>query len=379
MTPKISQWMESHHQEILDTYHTLHGLAERSWKETETTKFLCKQLDKIGLHYETFDDMTGVVAIWDDGKEGPTLGIRADMDALWQLIDGQWKANHSCGHDAHMTMVLYSLVCLKEIGYQPKGRIKLIFQPAEETGMGAKGMIEKGVIDDIQYLLGIHLRPIQELPFGKAAPAIYHGAGIMMRGTINGIQAHAARPHLGINVVDSLAAVVTAINAIKVDPTVPMSAKVTQMKAGGDQLNIIPDYGEFGLDLRAQTNQAMEDLEEKVTQAVQFAGKTNGASVELRTLAEVKAAVPNKWMEQKVAQAIVNVLGPDALDLPPVTSGGEDFHFYMAARPQLAATMVALGSGLHPGLHHPNMKFDLDSLAKGAAILASSTIHILEE
>ena len=164
------------------------------------------------------------------------------MDALWQLVNGKWQANHSCGHDGHMTMVLHALTCLKEIGFEPKGLIKIIFQPAEESGNGAKAIIETGVISDLDYLLGLHVRPIQEMPFGVASPAIYHGATTLLRGEVKGVQAHGSRPNLGINVADSLAAIIQAVNSIKMDPTVSASAKVTMIKAGGDNLNIIPDF-----------------------------------------------------------------------------------------------------------------------------------------
>ncbi|WP_286141641.1 M20/M25/M40 family metallo-hydrolase [Bacillus sp. AFS001701] len=173
---EINTWVSQHYESIKSTYQHLHKHAEISWKEFETTGFICEQLEKLNIPYETFEDITGVVGYWGNKDEGPTIGIRSDMDAFWQLVDGDWKANHSCGHDAHMTMVLYAITCLKEIGYEPKGLIKIIFQPAEETGKGAKAIIEKGILNDVKLLLGLHVRPVQELKFGKAAPAIYHGA-----------------------------------------------------------------------------------------------------------------------------------------------------------------------------------------------------------
>ncbi|MGG1661156.1 M20 peptidase aminoacylase family protein [Brevibacillus sp. NRS-1366] len=379
MIQQIKHWAESNREAIEATYRQLHELAEVSWKETETTAYLCKQLEDIGVGYQTFADQTGVVAVWEGKSAGPTIGVRADIDALWQNVDGVWKANHSCGHDAHMTMVLDAVRCLKESGFQPKGRLKIIFQPAEETGKGALSLIDKGVIDDIDYLLGIHVRPIQELSFGTASAGIHHGAVAMIRGRITGMQAHAARPNLGINVVDSLSAVIAAVNAVKPDPTVPTSAKVTKVRAGGDNLNIIPDEAEFGIDLRAQTNEAMDDLVDKVTRAALAAGSANGANVEIEVTARLNAAVPNPAMEQMVGVAIKDVLGDDALIAPPVTPGGEDFHFYATRKTHIAATMVGLGTDLAPGLHHPQMKFNLASLASGVAILAAAVVKLQDQ
>ncbi|MDF2716343.1 MAG: amidohydrolase, partial [Paenibacillus sp.] len=230
-----------------------------------------------------------------------------------------------------------------------------------------------GVVDDIDCLLGIHLRPIQELPFGKASAAIYHGAAAQLRGEIKGVQAHAARPHLGINAVDSLAAIVHAVNAVKTNPSVPQSAKVTQASAGGT-INIIPDYATFGIDLRSQTNDGMDDLIRRVRRGAVSAGTANGAEVTLDIATRTAAASPNPMMEQIVSVAIREMIGEEGWSPPIVTSGGEDFHFYPLKNPKLSATMIGLGSGLSPGLHHPEMKFDLTALQHGVAILAAAAV-----
>ncbi len=385
MIEQIKQWVENNRSSILETYHHLHSIAEVSWEEKNTTAYICRELDKMDIPYTTFEDITGVIAIWDgtNDSEGhvtnPTVGLRADLDALWQNVDGVWKANHSCGHDAHMTMVLYTLRCLKEIGFVPKGRLKILFQPAEETGLGANALIDKGVVDDIDTLLGIHLRPIQELSYGQASPAIYHGATTIITGKVIGLQAHGARPHLGINVVDSLAAIIGAVNAVRMNPTIPSSVKVTNVQTGGKNYNIIPDSAEFAIDVRAQTNEAMIILLDKVKKAIQIAGSANGATVELEIMEPMVAAVPNPMMEEVVGQAIIEMLGEDALITPTQSPGAEDFHNYPKRFPQLKATMIGLGTDLSPGLHHPQMSFNLDSLQRGIEILAASTVKIFDK
>lgn len=370
MITAISRWVHEHKEFILSTYHHLHEGAEVSWQEIETQKYLCEKLEGLGIRYETYPDHTGVVGYWGDREKGPTIGIRSDMDALYQIVDGEWRANHSCGHDGHMTMVLHAITCLKEIGFEPKGLIKIIFQPAEETGHGAKAMIKKGIIADLDYLIGIHVRPIQEMAFGQASTAIYHGATTMYKGEIKGVQAHAARHHLGINVIDSLSAIVQAINSIKINPIVSASAKVTMVKAGGDNLNTIPDYAEFGIDVRAETNEFMESLSRQVDHAVVTAGAMNEAKVKLETVATMVAAEASPKFEAEVGEAIRAVLGDKGLVPPPVTPGGEDFHFYKSHYPSLEATMVGLGTDLAPGLHHPDMHLNLDALLSGIKILS---------
>lgn len=376
MIKEINEWVSQNEELIKSTYQHLHTNAEISWREFETTKFLCSQLEGLGISYETFDDHTGVIGYWGNQGDGPTIGLRADMDALYQLVDGEWKANHSCGHDAHMTMVLHAISCLKQIGFTPKGMIKIIFQPAEESGKGAQAIIEKGVVEDIDYLLGIHLRPIQEMEFGLASPAIYHGATTLLKGEIKGLQAHGSRPNLGINVVDSIGSIIQAVNSVKIDPTVSASAKVTMVKAGGDNLNIIPDYAEFGIDVRAERNEVMDDLLKRIEHAVVIAGSINYAEVKLEPLASMVAAEASGELEEIVKEAIVDALGEEGLVPAPITPGGEDFHFYKTTYPKMQATMVGLGTGLAPGLHHPNMSFNLDALLNGVKILSMAISKI---
>lgn len=374
----IDRWVEEHKEEILAAYHHLHQIAEISWKEIETTKYISEQLTQSGITVNTFQNMTGLVGEWGNHEKRKSLGIRADMDALWQYVNGNWKANHSCGHDAHSTMLLFTMKCLKEIGFKPEGKLVAIFQPAEETGNGAKAIIKHKVIENLDALIGIHLRPIQEMPYKKASPAIYHGATTMLKGTVNGVQAHGARPHLGINVVDSISAIIQAVNSLKLDPNLSYSAKVTAINAGGENLNIIPDFAEFGIDVRAQTNEIMTELIEKVEHAVKLAGSVNGAKVEIIRQAEIVSAIPNKEMEKIVSEAIVDVLGEGGLHEPPITPGGEDFHFYPLLYPKLKATMIGLGTNLQPGLHHPQMTFELDSLLDGVKIISNATIKYFD-
>ncbi|MGY3717770.1 M20 peptidase aminoacylase family protein [Sutcliffiella cohnii] len=379
MIEKIREWVSKNNERLISTYCHLHENAEISWKEHETTKYLCEQLKLLNIPYETFSDHTGVIGYWGDAKEGPTIALRADMDALWQKVGDEWKANHSCGHDAHMTMVLNSIICLKEIGFTPKGLVKIIFQPAEESGNGAKAIITKGVMDEVQYLIGTHLRPIQELPFGVASPSIYHGATTLLKGKIKGLQAHGSRPNFGINVVDSLGAIIQAVNSIKIDPTKSASAKVTVVKAGGDNINIIPDYAEFGIDIRAQENEVMRILVEQVKYAAITAGSINKAKVEIETLASMVAAEPSLEIESIMRATIEKALGEDGLAEPPITPGGEDFHFYKASYPNLQATMIGIGAGLSPGLHHPEMTFDKLALQNGVKIFSLAITTLLKQ
>jgi amidohydrolase len=362
--------------EIMDIYHHLHQHPEISWEEYSTTDFIRQQLIKEGYRVTSFDDCTGVIG--EIGEGSFTVGLRADMDALWQEVNGKWQPNHSCGHDAHMTMVLGVVKLLKRLGYKSPGKIKVIFQPAEEKGTGALKMIEKGVLDGVDYLYGVHLRPIHDLMSGYAAPAILHGAAQFLQGEIRGTAAHAARPHLGVNVIDVGAALLQEISKIHTDPLVPSSIKMTKFIAGDKSGNIIPDYAEFIIDVRAQTNQVMDILLEKVEKIARGLSIMYGANIQINPGGRVAAAVVNEDAQRLMQRAIESVLGQEGCVSPLLTSGGEDFHFYSLMKPEMKATMLGLGCDLQPGLHHPLMSFNKDDLLTGIQILATVLIETFQ-
>lgn len=357
-------------QKQLQHFHYLHEHAEISWQEVQTTRYLKDVLTRLGYKVTDFDDCTGLYA--DFGQGHPIVAVRADIDALWQEVDGRFQANHSCGHDAHMSIVIGVAKRLQQGKF--KGTLRLIFQPAEEKGDGALKMVEKGVIDDVEFLYGIHLRPIQEMPFGVASPVIVHGAGYMIDGQIEGDDSHGARPHLTVNAIDMMTMMNEQLHQIRIDPQIPHSIKMTYIRAGGESRNIIPGNGQFGLDLRAQTNEAMQELLQKFKQIIEGVRATTGATIQYKIITAMPAAVQNKEAIALARTGIAEAIGEENIVPTLITSGGDDFHFYTIKRPQLKATMIGLGCDLAPGLHHPNMRFNTDALEIGTNILTKTIL-----
>ena len=353
---------------IEEVFEYLHSHPEISWQEIGTTKYLKEFLEAKGFHVDTFDDSTGLVVTVGTGS--PCVGLRTDIDALWQEVDGKYQANHSCGHDAHMTLAIGTLLALKKLGIPEQGRLKVLFQPAEEKGTGALSFVDKGLVDDIDYLYGVHLRPIQEIGSGYASAAIMHGSARMLKGKIKGTDAHGARPHQGQNAIEVMAQLVQAIRSVHVDPMVPHSAKMTMFQAGGESANIIPGNAIFSIDLRAQTNEVIEELYARTVKAMDSIAELSGVEISYETIAEIAAAEVDDSAVSFMAKAIEDTLGKEFLVPPIVTPGGEDFHFYTLKRPAVKATMLGLGCDLSPGLHHPQMTFDRKSLIPGIEILA---------
>lgn len=355
-------------QRVNDWFGYFHTHPEVSWQEYNTTKKIAEILDELGVAYELFEGVTGLVAEIGQGDE--VIAVRADIDALWQEVDGTMRANHSCGHDANITMVLGALYQLKDLPLT--SRIRFIFQPAEETGGGALAMIERGVVDDVSYLFGVHLRPIEELPLGKVTPAIHHGAAAFLQGSIRGVDAHGARPHQGKNAIDVAFAIQQMLKGIYVDPFEVYSVKMTKIVADGGSVNIIPGKATFSIDVRAQKNSVRAKLQAQIERG--FAQIAAMYDVEIDF--DWEDITPGAEVAEEAAHiaelSIVEALGTSHLAPPIATSGSDDFHYYTVKKPELKAAMIGVGANLAPGLHHPYMTFDQQALFDGITVLVAT-------
>src|SRR5690606_2530451 len=309
-------------ERLKPVFEHLHHHPEISWEEKETTGYLADFLKKECLKPKTFDHMTGLYV--DIGPGEPKVGFRTDIDALWQEVDGKWQANHSCGHDAHMTVALGAIFLLKEIEPSLPGAVRILFQPAEEKGEGAKAFLKEGVVDPLQFLFGTHVRPLFELADGTYAPALHHGAVKHFTGKIRGTEAHGARPEQGVNAIEVAAAIVDGLKRIWIDPNSSGSIKMTRLHAGGASTNIIPANATFSIDARAQNNETMDALTqgfEKVVKAVQT---LYGATIEYEVAAHIAAAQVDDTAREIMKQAIIDTVGEEHLADDVVTPGGED-------------------------------------------------------
>ncbi len=357
-------------------FNHLHENPEISWNEVETTKYIKSFLKSENLKPKTFENMTGLYV--DIGKGTPRVGFRTDMDALWQEVDGKFQANHSCGHDGHMTVALGVVLLLKDLAPTLPGAVRIIFQPAEEKAQGAKAMVEQGVVDSLQFLYGAHVRPLVELKDGMFAPALHHGAAKLFSGKIQGVEAHGARPEEGKNAIEIASAIIDGLKRIWISPTEQASIKMTQLHAGGTATNIIPANATFSIDARAQTNATMEILTSGFEKVITAVSMMYDVSIPYQVDAHVAAAQVDDTAKMILKEAIIDVIGEENCAQEVITPGGEDFHFYTFLKPQLKTTMLGIGCGVTPGLHHPNMVFNQDRLSTSSVIITRALVLTLE-
>ncbi|CAM3640596.1 amidohydrolase [Brevibacillus invocatus] len=354
--------------EIFKTYEELNSFAEPSWKEEKTSNYIARFLQEKGLYVRTYEDHYGLIAEI-PGQIADVVALRADMDALLQEVDGIEQACHSCGHDAHSTMVMHVAGILAESKIQPYRTIRFIFQPAEETAEGALQMIKDGALDKVNFLFGVHLRPWNELPIRKASPVIIHGSALTIEGQIQGVQAHAARPLEGKNPIESVSLLQQLLGNMRLQTSQNYSVVMTQLKAGGMASNVIPEIAHFTLDIRAATNELLDELKHEIASLFEHVAEIRKTPITWNSSGFAPAAKPNPQAIAILESAIIEILGKESLVDTCISKGAEDFHFYTWSLPHLQATMLGLGCDLKPGLHHPKMTFSRESLVYGTQIL----------
>lgn len=359
---------------LISLWKELHELAEVSFEEVKTTEYLVNFFKKEGFNPVKFKNIPGFYV--ELGEGNPVVGLRADMDALMQNVDGEMKANHSCGHDAHMTIVTGVMNRLKKEESQLKGTVRAIFQPGEELGNGSIEVVKEGVADDLDYLFGVHLRPHNEMPYPNCAPGIQHGAGTFIKGEIFGEDHHGARQNEGVNAIEVGSAIVQHLKQIYTRPTIPASIKMTNFKAGSESYNIIPGEASFGLDLRAQENKVMDEIKTKLSHIINSLATLYELKIKTEIIDEVPAAIINEKAEKHLIKAITEEIGEEHLRPRLLTPGSDDFHFYTLLRPHIKATMLALGADVRPGLHDPDMTFNKIAITNGVNILTNVVRNI---
>lgn len=346
----------------------LHQLPELALHEHRTAQYILDHLHVLNITQvqSNVGGTPGIVAYIRGQEPGPVMALRADMDALPFCIDGQNCAIHACGHDGHCAMVLSAASRL--IGQIRRGALKLIFQPAEESLAGAPALIQAGVMDDVDILLGAHICAQKDVPAGKLCSGVQHTACGTTYVTIEGRAAHASRPHLGVNAIDTALQIIQGVQSLWFDPRLSWSITATQLHGDSGATNTIPAHAKITFDIRAQTNELMDDLRPKFYRMIECTGQAMGAKVTIEDDIFCPAAVYTPSLKDEVGEVIQTLFGPEALH-EDSRGGGEDFHFYKLHKPSIEAAYFGVGVGATPGLHLANMDFDDSLLMRGTDVM----------
>ena len=384
---KIKDLAVSYGDEVVALRHHFHTYPEVAWEEVETTKKIVEILEKLGytIVKKGFGGTEcGVVADLKGGKPGGCVALRADIDALplQEENDVPYASKkpcvmHACGHDAHAAMLLGTAMILAEIRDEIPGTVRLLFQPAEESGLkaGAKAMVEEGVLEGVDSIGGLHcwsLAPTGTVLY-RSGPVMAAADGWYL--TIKGKGGHGSAPENAIDPTITAANLVLNLQAIvgrevSAKETVVISTGV--MKAGETVFNIIPDSVTMNGTVRS-FNPAVQDTVEAAMRRV-IAGLCAAGRCDF-TL-DYKRFIPATINDHEVtmtAKAVCEeILGAENVKESELVMGSEDYSYFEQKVP---GTYFFLGTanpdkGTNTAHHHPKFNVDDDALPAGSAILA---------
>ena len=404
----LSEMANDVESQVIQWRHHFHEFPELSNREVNTAAYIVKQLTAMGLDVQTGIAKTGVVAVLDSGKPGPVVALRADMDGLPVLEQndlpyrsvqrGVFNGNevpvmHACGHDTHMAMLLGAAKILVDVKDQLRGKVKFIFQPAEEGAPagevgGAEIMVKEGVLQnpDVDVIFGLHISADTDV--GKVR---YRAGGVMaavdpFKVVIKGKQAHGAYPWLSVDPITTAAQVIMGLQTIvsRELKLIDDAAVVTIGSIhGGNRSNIIPSEVELVGTIRTLNQQSRDHIYEALPR------KVNAIADSMRATAEITLPLDYNYpitfndpdlMEQMLPTIQRTAGKENALHSKPVT-GAEDFSFFQEKVPGVylwvGGKPLDVKAEDAPAHHTPEFYVDDSGMKLGVNLLTNMTVDYL--
>lgn len=383
---RFSEAVDGHHDEIIEVRRDLHAHPELSWHEQRTTALLADRLAAAGITV-TLLPGSGLYADLGHGT-GPVIALRGDLDALpvtdrtgmpWaSTVDG---VAHACGHDVHTSALLGVGLGLAELADELPGRIRLIFQPAEEIMPGGALMsIAAGVMASVQQIYMVHCDPTLDVGQVGLREGPLTGAADSLEIALHGRGGHTSRPHLTEDLTFALGKLVTDLPAVlsrRVDPRAGVSV-VWGMVQAGSAMNVIPSNGRLAGTVRMLDAVAWAEAETLVRQTIAEIVAPYGVQVETTYVRGVPPVVNDPGATRVLAAAVTDVLGPDGLVSTAQSLGGEDFAWYLE---RAAGAMARLGTRTPGGptydLHQGDLQVDEASVLVAAKVLGVAALRAL--
>lgn len=377
--------------DLIEWRRHLHQYPETAFEEYDTAEFIKKHLESFGLNVTSHVAKTGLTATIYGKHDGPTIAIRADMDALpiQDEKDVEYRskvagAAHLCGHDAHTTMLMGVGKILSE--YPPEyGNVKLIFQPAEEKFGGAKYMIKEGVLENptVDAIVALHVCSKTEVGNITVADGIAHACTDGFTITIEGKGGHAAHPHLSTDAITIASTFVTTVQQIisrELNPLEPIVITVGEFH-GGSNPNAIAQKVTLSGTVRLLNPDLRKPVQKIIERYLDGIVGGMGGTFEFNYREGYPPVKNNHDMVKRLDGVANRVLGEDRLIYRNPSMGGEDFAYYTFEVPAL---MFRLGirnesRGIMVPGHHPEFDIDESAMKYGVAVFLEYANQYLRE
>jgi amidohydrolase len=380
---KIVELADAQNHDIIELRHKLHRAPEPGFGEKKTAALIAEELGKLNLKIQTGIGGSGIIADLPTGRPGEYIAVRADMDGLpLKETSGVSYASenagyaHSCGHDGHAATVVGTARILSQIRGQLAGKVRFIFQPAEEICKGAEAMIDGSALgpEPPAAILGLHGWS------GLPADTVACRNGTMMASCdlmsieVNGKGGHGARPKLARNPLVGMARIVDALSNLD------NHERIVSLCAArvGEQPNIIADSGRLSGTMRALNPQVREQTLDEIVSRVEDACTPLGLRGKVSFDAMSPAVIVDERLYKIFREVGTTLLGPEKLvELESASMGSEDFGKYLEHVPGL---LFRVGMGVDcPDLHRADFNYNDDALRTATIMLCGMAIRICME
>ncbi len=379
--------------EVVEVRRRIHRRPEIGLQLPETQAVVAEALRGLGLEPRLGGTTTSVTAIIDGARPGPTILLRADMDALpLQEDTGLDFASetdgimHACGHDTHVAMLLGSTRLLVERRGELAGKVLLMFQPGEEGFHGARYMLDEGLLDGggVKRAVALHISTL----YAAGTIALRGGAMLasadMILGTVRGRGGHASMPHKSLDPITATAQLVLALQTAvtrSIDVFDPAVLTITKV-AGGTTNNIIPETVEVQGTIRTVSPGTREAMRALVGQVARGVAATTGATIDLEIVPGYPVTMNDPQVAAWVRSLAAALAGEEALhDMAAPVMGAEDFSYVIERVPGMMAFLGARPASEDPATapqnHSTHVVFDEPSMALGVALYAAAALDFL--
>jgi amidohydrolase len=367
--PKVIEWRRH-----------LHKYPELSNREFKTAKYVEDHLRKLGLEVRTGVAKTGVVGILRGGRPGPTIGLRADMDALpvTERVDVPWASKetaefngqtvgvmHACGHDTHVAILMGTAEVLAGMKEKVPGTVVFIFQPAEEGAPageegGAELMVKEGVMDDpkIDAIFGLHINARTESGTIGVRSGAFMASSDWFTIKVKGKQSHGAYPWLGVDPIVTGAQIINGLQSIvsrRTDLTQsPAIITIGRINAGVRE-NIVPEELVMAGTIRALDDNVQNEIHEKIRLTATRIAESMGATAEVNIERRTPVTYNSPELVKRVMGSLERAAGAENVKERLWVTGAEDFAFYRTKAPAFFFYLGGMPKGLDPekvGDHH---------------------------
>lgn len=364
----VSELVKKLREQVIATRRDLHRIPETGFNEAKTSGYVAERLKRLGLEVQTGIATHGVVGLLRTGRPGPTLMIRADMDALpiaeetgLAFASTHPGAMHACGHDANMSMALGAAAVLVQLRSRFKGNVKFIFQPAEEGPGGAKPMIAAGVMENptVDFAIGCHLWAERAEGCIGVRTGAFMAAMSRFDLKILGKGGHGAQPHLCVDALEVGTQVVAALQRIVSRHTNPIEPAVVTVGTfhAGTAFNITPAEAVLSGTTRTFNEETWKSWEARIDKVVNGVCASMGAGYELTFTPGYPPTVNDARMADVVRRCAAQVVGEKRVVEPELTMGGEDMSFFLQRAP---GCYYCIGVGREGAAPLHNSKFDFN-------------------